>query len=426
MKTILTPKYYKEFKCIGPDCEDSCCSNGFFIKVNKKDYDFLIYKSKLKDKIKHVFQKTEYLGYYAKINMENGRCSMLTKEDLCSIYTADGPHRMPKTCRDYPRIENKRGGIIGRRLVLSCPEAVRKLFFDERAMEMTQTIECSNQKKNKYTRPLWFHDVRYLVHDILHISDASIEEKLYTLGLTLSELAKHKKEKPEAMSSSILTCRDLITQGYMRGMFSNQLPSSFHQAVLYVLINKSLDQLGQNIYVQRRANMVRSRIAEIMKDPSVQSLSVTQLSELYEPYLSNKLALERYQHYATKRPFIWSNYILYLMWEADFPKTSWLVFLCMSIYLMAYLRSSLILLAHEKELSDDDFVLVVQSFYMSMQNMSFIKNLNEVCAQFNDFFDFKMEEHQFSLTPLLLLKLDEPEGQSDNTEQNLTEKDPQN
>lgn len=415
MKTVLTPKYYNDFQCIGPACEDNCCSVGFDIPIRKKDYDFMIYKSKLKNDVKHVFQRTrKFKGHYAEIELKDGACPLLTEEKWCSAYAADGEDRLPEICRTYPRRSNNRGSIVEKYMVLSCPEVVRKVCFDEHAMEMTQVVERSNQKKTKYTRPIWFHDLRYFMHEILHIPNISFEEKFYTIGLTLSELTKYSDGQSESMGNAMAACRETISQGLIHGMFQQQQPSSYHQALLFSLYHQSFLEgvAGANKYVMRRMEIVKSRIARVMQDNYLDYQALSERAERYEAYLQDSQALARYDAYMKKRPYAWSNYVLHSMWKLDFPNGSWQGFLYYTACTFAFCRSALILLAHEGDLSDDDFVLVVQSFQLFFQTPTYVKFHTKMLLQFDDYMDFKLPDNGFSLTPLLLLKLPNHEDAS--------------
>ena len=89
-REILIPQYIKQFSCIGPSCEDSCCI-GWRVVIDEETY-------KRYRKVKHqelaplldkyVTRNRSNLSpiNYAKIKMEKEkRCPFLTSEMWCNI-----------------------------------------------------------------------------------------------------------------------------------------------------------------------------------------------------------------------------------------------------------------------------------------------------------------------------------------------------
>ena len=133
---MLIPEYVKKFKCIGSECEDTCCK-GWRINIDKKTYN--IYKKSMNIKLKPLFakyikrnhnNKTE--RHYGKLKMdEKGYCPFLDKNKMCGLYKDIGEENLSEICKIYPRqtsfIDNK----LEQSLTLSCPEVVRLVLFNE-------------------------------------------------------------------------------------------------------------------------------------------------------------------------------------------------------------------------------------------------------------------------------------------------------
>ncbi|MBE6063444.1 MAG: flagellar protein FliB [Clostridium butyricum] len=122
MKTRV-PDYFKQFKCIASQCEDTCCA-GWEIVIDDETYD--IYKSvegqfgkRLKDEIyldgdnEHIFK------------LKGNDCAFLNKNKMCDIYSELGEEALCYTCQQYPRYTEEFGSIREVGLSLSCPEAAR-------------------------------------------------------------------------------------------------------------------------------------------------------------------------------------------------------------------------------------------------------------------------------------------------------------
>ena len=146
---INAPKYYREFACIGSDCETSCCDYPWHINVDKKHYK----------KIKKVFDRSNHERLIFKKNIKrarpannlivtdrnyaqivykaDGRCGFLACDNLCDLIKDHGAEVLPDACENYPRvnnaIENKQ---VEAGLSLSCPEAVRKCLLDENSFKI--------------------------------------------------------------------------------------------------------------------------------------------------------------------------------------------------------------------------------------------------------------------------------------------------
>lgn len=90
------PRYFKEFKCIGGNCEDSCCI-GWDIDIDKVTFKQYY---KIQDKeMKRMFQKNVHNNDfctscdvdYGKVKLKaDKRCPFLDEENYCIIYSKIG------------------------------------------------------------------------------------------------------------------------------------------------------------------------------------------------------------------------------------------------------------------------------------------------------------------------------------------------
>ena len=107
------PTYYKKFKCIGGDCEDSCCI-GWDIDIDKTTFKQYF---KVQDKeMKTMFQKNVHNNQYCtspdvdygRVKLKKGkRCPFLDDNNLCIIYSNIGEEYLSNVCTCYPRLINK-------------------------------------------------------------------------------------------------------------------------------------------------------------------------------------------------------------------------------------------------------------------------------------------------------------------------------
>ena len=122
MKT-RTPDYFKEFKCIDSECEDTCCA-GWEIVIDDETYEY--YNSvhgEFGERLKKEIVKDEDDENI--FVLKGDRCAFLNEKDMCDIYTELGEKHLCYTCKEYPRYTEEFGNIREVGLSFSCPEAAR-------------------------------------------------------------------------------------------------------------------------------------------------------------------------------------------------------------------------------------------------------------------------------------------------------------
>lgn len=135
----LMPRFVERFSCIGPRCEDSCCS-GWGVQVDKKTYK--AYRKEAVPALDRMMASLERLpdssgaGAYAQIKTlgEQKRCPAL-HEGMCSVHASLGESYLPNVCHTYPRSHRRLLGQVEQVMTLSCPEAARLALLAEDAFE---------------------------------------------------------------------------------------------------------------------------------------------------------------------------------------------------------------------------------------------------------------------------------------------------
>lgn len=118
------PDYYKKFRCIADQCEDTCCA-GWQIVID--DRSLRRYKNE-----KGAFGKR----LYRQINWRKGVfrqskgkvCAFLNQNNLCDLYSELGEKALCKTCKNYPRHVEEFENVREITLSVSCPEVARILL----------------------------------------------------------------------------------------------------------------------------------------------------------------------------------------------------------------------------------------------------------------------------------------------------------
>ena len=79
---IVTPNYYKDFKCIADKCSDTCCA-GWDVDVDEQSYEFYKkQKGEIGERLENVMVPKEEGGCTFTLT-KNMRCPFLDNENLC-------------------------------------------------------------------------------------------------------------------------------------------------------------------------------------------------------------------------------------------------------------------------------------------------------------------------------------------------------
>ena len=193
-KPIKTLKYMKNFKCIGSECEDHCCS-GWQIKLDKNDYEHIQkhYSHTEKDREqfrKGVLRKSEGTApnSFATFSLkEDGNC-FFEKSGLCTMHQQFGENALARVCATYPRRFTQTEEEFELTGSLSCPEIARLALLSDDAMEwesfgngqLPERINLISESRShtpfygSYSKP-----IREIIVWLMKAIGFSVEEKIY-------------------------------------------------------------------------------------------------------------------------------------------------------------------------------------------------------------------------------------------------------
>ena len=133
----MQPRHYETFRCIGADCEDTCC-DGWGVNIDRATYDKYERNPELSQSLIQLVvinPQNSDDDEYASFKLSETRCPCLS-QGLCSIQSKYGEDFLSDVCAIYPRIMNRVGDALERSLDLSCPEAARIVLLDPHPMEL--------------------------------------------------------------------------------------------------------------------------------------------------------------------------------------------------------------------------------------------------------------------------------------------------
>jgi lysine-N-methylase len=139
--SVSPPTYAAVFRCIGADCEDTCCGE-WDIPVDRRTYEeyrkFPLGKlGSVVSEFVSICSPAQPDELYAQIRRgPSGQCPFFGADHLCGIQREYGPELLSATCSIYPRSLSRIGGELEGSLSLSCPEAARNVLLSPEFMQV--------------------------------------------------------------------------------------------------------------------------------------------------------------------------------------------------------------------------------------------------------------------------------------------------
>lgn len=141
---IRVPEYFKDFKCISSECEDTCCA-GWGIVIDDETYKKYQkveghFGERLRNEIVHDAGENIFV-------LKGNNCPFLDENKLCDIYKNVGEDALCYTCKQYPRYTEEFGSLREVGISLSCPEAARIILRDSKkaSFELNENDEEVNR-----------------------------------------------------------------------------------------------------------------------------------------------------------------------------------------------------------------------------------------------------------------------------------------
>ena len=351
---IISPSYVTGFKCIGGDCEDSCCI-GWDIDIDKITFRKYFRTKDIQMKrefVKHVYKNedcdSEEVDYgRARIN-ESKWCPFLNEDKLCKIHKNLGEDYLSNVCYSYPRVYNVLDGVYELSLYMSCPEAIRKLMahtepitFVEEELHLEKHIIHSfidtGDKKWNNSPIQRLKKLRTMSIKMIQARGDSLSERLLKLGYKLEKISLSGK------GSNIAPIKVVSNYIFQLGFFRDAIGSlkvfSEIDSPVFAEITKKIMngfRLMENITLEEKAQLYTEAFRTIV-----------------EPFLVD-------------HQYIFEHYLVNFMLQANFPFTeNQEIF---DGYVMLVVRYSFIrfylagIAAVEGKITEEDVVLMIQVY----------------------------------------------------------------
>lgn len=219
------PTYAGSFRCIGPQCEDTCCG-AWDIPLDKITY--LKYRpfpaEALGSLVSHFVSAcggTAHDNWFGSIRRKpDGSCPFFGEDRLCGIQKHYGAGLLSSTCSLYPRSLAVVHGVLKGSLSLSCPEAARQVLLEEHSTEQMSDLFSGQFRTDNVFGvqednglEAIFPQVRNVVVELIRDRSRPIWQRLLLIVALCSRLDTVRDDDIFAASELLTRYRNSVGQG---------------------------------------------------------------------------------------------------------------------------------------------------------------------------------------------------------------------
>lgn len=316
--TALFPRYVSRFRCIGADCEDTCCS-GWDVTIDQKSFVAYADPSKaypaalrglFKNKLQIQMPPTREKYAKAINDPATNDCPFL-QERWCAIHRDVGEDKLSNTCFNFPRYTRDIQGSIEQSLTLSCPEAARLALLEADAFDFVEGEVSVRPETLTVIAEKWglslheMNEIRIFCFQLMRMEGMQTWEKLVVLGAFCRELDRViKEEKSPSVADLLGNFQYVLESGEAIRMFSRIRPDHDLQAKLFYTVWKT------------RREQVRSPLRQKVQDAIERGLGVDRENGLIESY---RRGLQHLPEALAVTPHLLDHYVLNEMFRDFFP-----------------------------------------------------------------------------------------------------------
>lgn len=400
--------YMKKFTCIGPDCEDTCCS-GWKVHLYRKDYT----------KIKKLLDQDQALARYRPCLKANpkgerfeesygaldfgtqGQCGMMV-DGWCLLHRDHGEKMLPTVCATFPRLiyEMRDGWEVHGRL--SCPEAARLCLLsptppvledDDKGTlpEIYETNPWIREPGGYFKKHL--ERVNSTIRFLLALPDFTVAEKSYFVLYMAGKLAPFyykdvDKDPGSRLERTLARMEDVGFLAKIRSNVENAALTDQVRNLTLALVNARLkgDQFKRYnelcLRLLKTYGLEGSNLSEtgMMADSSVMQI-VWQRFQQHRNIVIQHYEDRVQRYYTNYMVNYWSQALCVGNGELDTPTRKWLLYFSFTRFL--FFSHPEVVEAAKKGLSDEEagpildraIVEVIQIFMKTIDaNLEMLKS----------------------------------------------------
>jgi lysine-N-methylase len=322
----IQAQYGSAFRCIGTECEDSCCQ-GMSVLVDRKTYEG--YQGFPEEGLGALVKQYVSIvpagatdALYARIRPNaSGHCPFLSAERLCGVQKEYGSELLSTTCSTYPRALNTVENELEVSLYLSCPQAARQVLLDAESTRAVGYASSGHFRTGQFSRltsgddaihkPMpYFWAIRDLVVAMIQDRRRPMWQRLFLLGM----LSKRLNEMTTARDDDAVP---EVLAGYWEIVESGGLRDKLEMVPAQVEVQ--LDVVLRLIDQRIRAGSCGQRFLECF-DEFLKGIGYSAGSTAASDALNYREAEVRYcAPFLAERPHILENYLLNYVYRTLFP-----------------------------------------------------------------------------------------------------------
>lgn len=383
----LQPVYMNDFKCIGPECEDTCCAN-WTISIDKKSYKKYKkisdqnFQQNVKDGITRTkdSSKTSF-NHYAKMNLDkNNQCSFLTEDKLCGIQQQFGESYLCHTCSVYPRIINKLDEVIEKSGAISCPEIARLALSNKNGIEFeiieendsyqmyNGEIQSNDFKTNSLEHNYW--NIRFFIIEVIQERSLKLWERLLYIGFFIQKVQSGKYISKSELNNLISTLKSDLMNRNVSDLFKN----------IPVNIDMQFNILKLIVEARKIEGIIHPKFQEYY-NYFLTGINYSSLNQDSENLKNYQKTLQPYLDVEEEFEYIFENYLVNYVFQTMFPLNTDGNYMREYSYLVlhyALIRMHLVgIKAYQKEnFNENDIILFIQSFSRNVgHNKDYLKKV---------------------------------------------------
>lgn len=398
---VLQPRYYARFRCIGPDCEDTCCA-GAGVAIDRPTYEKYRACSdsdlaaKMTETIAPNPASQSDVDYAFVRPTASGACPFLTEDRLCHIQKKLGETSLSRACATYPRALSTVDGVVERTLYMSCPEAARHALLDPEVMsleeaemepdsrffgfpELDTAIGAPSGKPYRQ-----FHEVRRFVVALLQNRALDLWKRLIILGMFCEELDKIAQSgRVDDTGSLIQSFSDHIAAGWFEQTLANIAVKPRLQVDF--LIKAMEYRIGVGSVGQRFLDCYNEFLEGVDYSPERPAEVAERYSDAYQQYA---------RPFLDRHGYIFEHYLVNSVYQSLFPlgpqkaallqnRAIFTEFLLLAVR-YSLLRTLLVGMSgyHKDALCPDHVVKLIQSFAKAIEhNPTYLSRVAESLAE---------------------------------------------
>ncbi len=232
---IVTPDYYKDFKCIADRCRHSCCI-GWEIEIDDTTLSkYKALKGDFADKFKSCisFEETPHF----KLD-NNERCPFLNRDGLCDIIINLGEDMLCQICSDHPRFRNFYEEYQEIGLGLCCEAAAEIILTKKDKSVLNLPVDALQLPIIRFRENLF---------DILQDREFSIDERIDNMLTFLDAQLPHNTDwyavfnELEKLDNTWEQYLLRIKNGIDSPVTDNSLDTAYEQLLVYLIFRHFAD-----------------------------------------------------------------------------------------------------------------------------------------------------------------------------------------